>query len=124
MIWSADKFTIFCNMFDGWHLNQKNKMIKRIVAMDLLPGQEAAFLNIFDQAKHQIRAMNGCIGLEVLKGQHDGQLSIWTISFWESEEDLERYRSSTLFKATWAAVKPLFSGKARAWTLTPIELLS
>lgn len=98
-------------------------MIKRIVAMELLPGQEAAFLNIFNRAKLQIRAMHGCLGLEVLKGQDKDQLSIWTISFWESEEDLEHYRSSALFKETWTAVKPLFSGKAKAWTLTPIEHL-
>ena len=98
-------------------------MIKRIVAMDLLPDKEEAFLNIFDRAKLQISAMHGCLGLEVLKGQEHGQLSIWTISFWESEEDLEHYRSSGLFRETWTAVKPLFSGKARAWTLTPIEHL-
>jgi len=29
-----------------------------------------------------------------------------------------------LFKKTWSEVKPLFSGKARAWTLTSIETLA
>jgi quinol monooxygenase YgiN len=92
--------------------------------MELLPGMEGRFLDIFEEAKKDIRARTGCLGLEVLRSKQDGQLSIWTISLWESEEALDQYRSSDLFKKTWSAVKPLFSGKARAWTLTSIEELS
>ena len=99
-------------------------MIKRIVMMELLPGREASFLDIFEDAKKEIRAMSGCEGLEVLRSDQEGHVSVWTISFWQSEDDLNAYRSSALFKKTWSAVKPLFSGKARAWTLTPIESLS
>jgi quinol monooxygenase YgiN len=99
-------------------------MIKRIVMMDLLPAQEGIFLDIFDQVKEQIRQQEGCMGLEVLQSEQDGQLSIWTISLWESVEALDQYRTSELFKQTWSKVKPLFSGKARAWTLTSIETIS
>ena len=99
-------------------------MIKRIVQMELLPGKEAVFLDIFEQAKKNIRRQEGCEGLELLKSGRKDSISIWTISLWHSTDDLERYRSSALFKKTWSAVKPLFSAKARAWTLTVMENVS
>lgn len=99
-------------------------MIKRIVMMELLPGKEALFLDIFEDVKKEIRTQAGCEGLEVLRSELEGHVSIWTISIWQSEDDLNAYRSSALFKKTWSAVKLLFSGKARAWTLTQIESLS
>jgi hypothetical protein len=102
---------------------KKPFMIKRIVMMELLPGKEALFLDIFEDVKKEIRAQAGCEGLEVLRSEQDGHISVWTISYWHSADDLNAYRSSDLFKKTWSAVKPLFSGKARAWTLTPIESL-
>ncbi len=92
--------------------------------MELLPGKEGVFLDIFDEVKKHIRAQEGCMGLEILRSEEDGRISLWTISLWEDEIDLDRYRSSTLFKQTWSEVKPLFSGKARAWTLTSIEMLA
>ena len=92
--------------------------------MDLLPGTEGQFLDIFDTVKKQIRASEGCLGLEVLRSVEEGSVSVWTISLWESEKALDQYRSSPLFKETWSAVKPLFSGKAKAWTLTSIEVIA
>jgi len=99
-------------------------MIKRVVVMDLLPGTEGQFLDIFDTVKKQIRASEGCLGLEVLRSVEEGSVSVWTISLWENEKALDQYRSSPLFKETWSAVKPLFSGKAKAWTLTSIEVIA
>ena len=92
--------------------------------MELLPGKEGLFLDIFDQVKKPLRAREGCRGLEILKSEEDGRISLWTISLWKNESDLDDYRSSPLFKKTWSEVKPLFSGKARAWTLTSIETLA
>jgi quinol monooxygenase YgiN len=99
-------------------------MIKRIVAMDLLPGMEGRFLDIFDMAKKHIRSREGCRGLEILRSSENNIVTIWTISLWDSEEALDQYRTSDLFKQTWSAVKPLFSAKARAWTLTSIEVMA
>lgn len=119
---SADKFTIFCNMFEeGSNQLYFPGMIKRIVMMQLLPEKEALFLNIFEEVKTDIRSREGCIDLEVLRSEQNGAISVWTISLWASAEALELYRSSELFQKTWAAVKPLFSSKAQAWTLTLIE---
>lgn len=91
--------------------------------MEMFPQHEAAFLEIFQRARTQIRAMPGCRGLELLKSSMDDRIGIWTISLWEQETDLEHYRTSELFKKTWSSVKPLFAAKARAWTLTTIDTL-
>lgn len=122
VVLSADKFTNFCNMFgQGSKQPHIPGMIKRIVMMQLLPEKEALFLDIFEEVKMDIRNREGCVDLEVLRSEHDGIISVWTISLWTSEDALNQYRSSALFQKTWAAVKPLFSGKAHAWTLTLIE---
>jgi quinol monooxygenase YgiN len=98
-------------------------MIKRIVVMEIQTGQEAVFLNIFEQVKREIRAQPGCLSLEVLEGTHHEHVTLCTISTWINESALEQYRSSPLFKSTWSQVRPLFAGKAKAWTLTPIETI-
>lgn len=98
-------------------------MIKRIVLMEIEPGKEAIFLDIFEGVKNQIRSSKGCMGFELLQSMHKGKTILWTISEWQSEADLEAYRTSGLFQKTWSAVKPLFSDKARAWTLNQIENL-
>lgn len=89
--------------------------------MQLLPEKEALFLDIFEDVKRDIRNQEGCTDLEILRSEHDGIISVWTISLWTSEEALNQYRSSALFQNTWSKVKPLFSSKAHAWTLTMIE---
>ncbi|MEO6130933.1 MAG: antibiotic biosynthesis monooxygenase family protein [Saprospiraceae bacterium] len=96
-------------------------MIKRIVMMELRKGREALFLDIFDEVKNQIRSQRGCMSLELLRSMNEEKTMLWTISSWDSEVDLEAYRTSDLFKKTWSDVKPLFSEKALAWTLHPIE---
>jgi len=92
--------------------------------MHLRPETEALFLDIFERAKKEIRSQQGCMGLELLRNEFDGKVSLWTISSWQSETDLENYRSSPLFQKTWNAVKPLFSEKANAWSLTSIAYMA
>lgn len=91
--------------------------------MELLPGTENRFIDIFEAVKHDIRSQSGCMGLELLRSSDKEENSLFTISLWQSADDLETYRSSALFQKTWADVKPLFSSRARAWTLTSIDLL-
>lgn len=98
-------------------------MIKRIVLMELLPGTENRFINIFEAVKHEIRSQTGCMGLELLRSSDKGENSLFTISLWQSADDLETYRTSALFQKTWSEVKPLFSSRAKAWTLTSIDQL-
>lgn len=96
-------------------------MIKRIVVMEITPGEESGFLQIFETVKREIRIQEGCLSLEVLQGSHHEHTTLCTISTWKNEDALALYRSSALFKSTWSKVKPLFANKAKAWTLLPIE---
>ncbi len=89
--------------------------------MDILPGADDRFLDIFNQVKQEIRNQKGCLNLEILRSHDHGLTSLWTISVWQSADDLETYRTSALFRQTWAEVKPLFAGPASAWTLTSLE---
>ena len=92
--------------------------------MQLLPESESRFTGIFKEAKHLIRSQPGCEGLELLRSNGEGFINIWTISLWHSEEALNAYRNTELFLTTWKAVKPLFTAKTKAWTLTSLDLLS
>jgi len=95
-------------------------MVKRIVMMNLLPGTEGQFLEKFETVRKEIRNQRGCKGLELLRGSEKEETSFCTISLWLSVDDLETYRASPLFQKTWAEVRPLFSNKARVWTLDSI----
>ncbi len=81
-------------------------------------------MNIFDVVKNEIRTQRGCMGLELLRTTNKEETCVWTISFWESIDDLETYRASPLFQKTWAEIKPFFVAKAQAWTLESIEILT
>lgn len=74
------------------------------------------FKILFDSVKPLILNAEGCLSVQLL--QHETDLSIFfTISNWQSAEDLENYRKSDLFIKTWAKVKPYFTNKAEAWSL-------
>jgi heme-degrading monooxygenase HmoA len=91
--------------------------------MDLRPEGEELFMEIFNQVRQEIKSQKGCLSLELLRSTENGLLNLWTISLWHSADDLETYRNSALFRKTWFAIKPLFAGKAQAWTLTSIDSL-
>jgi len=74
------------------------------------------FLPIFETHKNQIRNFKGCSHLELLKDKNN-RLCYTTLSYWNSEEDLEAYRNSPLFKNVWRSVKPLFGDKSQAFSL-------
>lgn len=88
-----------------------------------MPGTEDLFLKIFDSVKTEIRSQRGCLGLEILRSSNEEGTSICTISLWQSIDDIETYRGSSLFQKTWSDVRKLFSSKAMAWTLTSIETM-
>jgi quinol monooxygenase YgiN len=97
-------------------------MVKRIVRMHFYPEQTGTFEQIFNASKDKIRASKGCLGLK-LYTDHNLPEVYYTWSTWESEEDLQRYRQSELFKSTWEKTKILFKEKAVAWTLNPHDNL-
>ncbi|UKJ06027.1 putative quinol monooxygenase [Solitalea lacus] len=92
-------------------------MIKRVVKMTFEPSKVEEFLEIFEESKLLIRGFEGCKHLELLNDVNESN-RFFTLSFWDSEADLESYRQSELFKSTWAKTKPLFNEKAEAWSLS------
>ena len=92
-------------------------MLIRLVKMDFEPENVQTFLNVFAASRSKILAMEGCKGLELLNSIDEKNI-FFTHSLWESEENLEIYRRSQLFKETWAKTKPLFRNKAEAWSVT------
>ncbi|RFS18744.1 antibiotic biosynthesis monooxygenase [Chitinophaga silvatica] len=91
-------------------------MINRIVKMEFDPEKVNQFRELFAQQQHLIRNFPGCLHLELW--EHEASGNIWfTFSQWTSEEALENYRHSDLFRQTWAATKVLFNAKPAAWTV-------
>lgn len=81
--------------------------------MTFEPELVSEFLTIFEESKLLIRSFKGCEHLELLQVT-DASNILCTLSFWDSEENLNNYRQSELFKTTWAKTKVLFAEKAEA----------
>lgn len=91
-------------------------MIKRLVKLTFQADKTDDFLAVFESSKNLIRQMKGCQHLELLRDVATPQV-FFTLSYWESEADLNAYRDSELFKTTWAKTKILFSDKPQAWSV-------
>ncbi len=91
-------------------------MITRVVKMTFKPESVQAFKEIFYASQKLIRSFEGCNRVDLMRDLNN-EYVFFTLSYWDSEEDLNSYRQSYLFKNTWSKVKPLFSEKAEAWSL-------
>ena len=94
-------------------------MIKRIVKMEFEPLNVSTFVNIYKINKHKIKAFDGCHSVELLR-DINAQNIFFTYSIWDSESSLNKYRESNTFKDIWSKTKPLFSNKAKAWSVVEI----
>ncbi|MFL9843420.1 putative quinol monooxygenase [Flavobacterium rhizosphaerae] len=91
-------------------------MFVRIVKMAFTEEKVDEFLENFEKARHEIRNVKGNRLLELYRDRQHNNV-FFTYSYWESEDDLENYRKSELFKEVWGKTKPLFSQKAEAWSV-------
>jgi hypothetical protein len=91
-------------------------MIKRIVKLTFREEAVPEFFAIFEDSKLKIRAFEGNLHLELLRDLARPSI-FFTLSFWENEAALDRYRASELFKTTWAQTKALFAEKPEAWSV-------
>ena len=91
-------------------------MFVRIVKMGFKPEGVAQFQQNFSTKKNAIRASKGCSLLELYRDKNNPTI-FFTYSYWETEQDLENYRNSTLFKEVWAQTKALFNMKPEAWSV-------
>lgn len=97
-------------------------MLKRIVKLTFRESEIERFKKIFEDKKERIRAFEGCHHLELWQSRTDPRI-FFTYSYWDSEKELNLYRHSDLFKATWKDTKALFDGKPEAWSVDSLELL-
>lgn len=90
-------------------------MINRIVRLSFEPEKVSDFLKVFEDSKAFIADFPGCYGLSLLQDANHSNV-FYTYSLWGTENDLENYRQSELFKTTWAATKALFNNKPMAFS--------
>lgn len=96
-------------------------MIKRIVKMTFQPASVPVFLaDVFEPSKSRIRAFPGCRHMELLQYTEQSCV-LFTFSIWDSQEALDTYRHSELFRDTWAKTKALFAEKAEAWSVEVLD---
>lgn len=97
-------------------------MFVRIVKMSFEENKIEEFLSNFNQNKDKIRNFEGCRLLELYRDKTNKNI-FFTYSYWNSEDDLDNYRSSELFKNVWSKTKSLFNDKPQAWSVDKIESL-
>ena len=98
-------------------------MFVRIVKLTFHPANIEDFLAIFENSKNNIRNSEGCRLLELYNDKNNDAI-FFTYSYWESEQHLEAYRNSELFKTVWAKTKILFADKPEAWSVNKLESLT
>ena len=91
-------------------------MLIRIVKMNFQEEEIHNFEALFEKKKQYIRNFEGCQFLELYQDRENKSI-FFTYSYWESDEALQKYRHSELFKSVWAKTKPLFIEKAEAWSV-------
>ncbi|UMB55089.1 antibiotic biosynthesis monooxygenase [Lutibacter sp. A64] len=97
-------------------------MFVRIVKMGFEASKVEIFLQNFNNNKEKIRNSNGCRLLELYRDKKEPTL-FFTYSYWETEQDLENYKNSELFKNVWAKTKILFNKKPEAWSVDTVVKL-
>jgi autoinducer 2-degrading protein len=96
-------------------------MLIRIVKMEFQQAKVNTFLDLFNSTRDKIANFDGCNGVELLNSVDAGNV-FFTYSTWVSEQHLENYRNSDLFKQTWTKTKEMFSNKPEAWSLKQLGI--
>lgn len=97
-------------------------MLVRIVKMSFDSEKIEEFLSNFETNKTKIRNFEGCHLLELYRDKNNTDV-FFTYSYWNSENDLNTYRHSDLFKGIWKNTKPLFNKKPEAWSVDKVASL-
>jgi quinol monooxygenase YgiN len=95
-------------------------MITRVVRLSFDPNNLTDFYKVFEASKIHIAAFEGCNGLQLMQDATEKNV-LYTLSYWENEECLNKYRFSDLFKATWSETKILFNNKPQAFSLELLQ---
>jgi len=85
-------------------------MIVRLVSLRFHPDRVEEFKQLYQKIHRQIRSSPGCLHLQLVV-DNEGEGECFTISYWRSQEDLDRYRSSPFFRSIWPRVKAMLREK-------------
>lgn len=88
--------------------------------MSFDPDHIDSFKKIFNESRQQIMRFDGCSHVELLQDEDNHEV-FFTFSSWQSEEHLDGYRNSELFKRVWGATKALFNDRPQAWTVKELQ---
>ena len=97
-------------------------MLVRIVKMTFSADKTDEFQVRFHNVKDKIIEFEGCELLELYRDKSDSNV-FFTYSYWQSEEDLNRYRNSDFFKEVWSNTKKMFTKKPEALSVDKIVSL-
>ncbi|MDO1500480.1 antibiotic biosynthesis monooxygenase family protein [Winogradskyella maritima] len=97
-------------------------MLVRVVKLSFKPEDIETFLANFETNKDKIRNFEGCEHLELWQDEYKSN-QFFTYSHWVSEDALNNYRQSELFKNVWSKTKPLFNAKPEAWSVRQKAIL-
>jgi heme-degrading monooxygenase HmoA len=97
-------------------------MFIRIVKLSFHEENIPAFLENFKIIKERIRSAPGNRLLELYQDK-DNKSIFFTYSYWETEQDLENYRTSDFFSEVWSFTKKLFNDKPQAWSVDKLASL-
>ncbi|MCS7189255.1 MAG: antibiotic biosynthesis monooxygenase family protein [Bacteroidia bacterium] len=92
--------------------------IWRWVEIPVAPEKEEETHRLLLRQASQVRSFPGCRSLALYRSVGP---NFYSLSLWESEEALEKYRSSRMFRDFWAQIKPFFRAPAKAMNLILIE---
>lgn len=96
-------------------------MLYRVVHMVFQEDKIKDFIHEFYKKQALIEANEGCHKVYLMEDtRNKNAMATW--SLWETEEHLNAYRNSEMFAETWKTVKPMFSEKAKAYSLTKHEV--
>lgn len=90
-------------------------MITRIVKLTFKKEYIPLFTTIWNESREKIAGFDGCHFVEMLQSKNSENIC-FTYSIWDSEDALNNYRHSELFKRTWAKTKVLFDEIPEAWS--------
>ncbi len=95
-------------------------MLIRMVKLSFNPKNINEFIEIFNINEKNIRNFKGCRLLELYRDKENPNI-FFTYSYWDSEEYLESYKNSELFKSIWVKIKILFNDKPMAWSVNKLD---
>lgn len=92
----------------------------RLVKLEIVEGYEEYFVEVYMNVFSEILKSPGCNTVKLVRDIHSKHI-FFTVSEWDTEEDLNNYRASSLFREIWAKLKPHFANKAEVWSVEELS---